>query len=117
MAAEAEAQAGDQIEVAARHGEIAPSHGFLRVDTKDGIFVASDASGIGVRTRRFGVEDAFVVHRSPWSAFKHDQFVLFAAFLLPLLVPVILDKFQTTRERRLAKGADGSSGSRVKPSG
>ncbi len=100
LAGRSELRPGDQIEIAADEGDsVPPSHGFVRVDDEPGMLISSDAEGIGLRTRRFGAEDGFVLRRSTWSTLEFDKWILIIVFLFgagaQALIAVRLDQWMS----------------------
>jgi hypothetical protein len=79
IAGSVDLQFGDQVEIAG-YDSVPEATGFVRVDDGQGLQVAMDALGTGVRTRRLREADAIVVERPFWAFLSTD----------PLLAVIIL---------------------------
>ena len=71
IAGSVDLQLGDQVEIA-EHDSVPEAVGFVRVDGGQGLQVAMDAQGTGLRTRRFRAADAIVVERPFWAFLSAD---------------------------------------------
>jgi hypothetical protein len=83
IAGSVDLQLGDQVEIA-EHDSVPESDGFVRVDGGQGLQVAMDAQGTGLRTRRLREADAIVVGRPFWAFLSTDP--VLAVFILVLSI-------------------------------
>lgn len=123
VAGRSDLREGDQIEIAADDGDsISLSHGFVRASAERGMLVTADAEGLGVRTRRYGAADDFVLRRSIWGSLVADQWILIIAFTLGIsveaMVAIRLDRWMRGTEAALepARGTADDGGEDVSSS-
>jgi hypothetical protein len=81
IAGSVDLQLGDQVEIA-EHDSVPESTGFVRVDSGQGLQVAMDAEGTGVRTRRLREADAIIVERPFWAFLSTDPVLTVVIFVL-----------------------------------